>query len=183
MRSYPALLRAPSTPVEKAYRTAWQSLCPSNYKTDRFPNTLKVLVHDSMFSVLQFCAPRTFSKARLQRSRISCDLFGPANSSSRHSIIQGDTVKFFRYRRPSLKTVLGLTRAKKRAKNALGLNILLAPLRWWPNQKRRIKRKLGCESVPGRLLRLGLPGPGGGCLLVTGAVGLITMAGLTLLLW
>lgn len=92
-------------------------------------------------------------------------------------------MKFFRYRRPSLKTVLGLTRAKKRAKKALGLNTLLAALRWWPNQKRRVKRKLVYESASGRLLRRGLPRPGGGCLLVTGAVGLITMAGLALLLW
>jgi hypothetical protein len=73
-------------------------------------------------------------------------------------------MKFFRYRRPSLKTLLGVTRAKKRLKKDLGITALLRPLRWWPNQKRRIKREIGYESEPGRLLRDGLPKPTG-CLL------------------
>jgi hypothetical protein len=74
-------------------------------------------------------------------------------------------MKFFRYRRPSLKTVLGITRAKKRIKKELGITALLKPLRWWPNQKRRIKRETGYESAAGRLIRDGLPKPGG-CLVV-----------------
>jgi hypothetical protein len=74
-------------------------------------------------------------------------------------------MKFFRYRRPSWKTILGVTREKKRVRRALGLTALLRPLRWLPNQKRRLKRELGYETPAGRLLRLGLPKPAG-CLLV-----------------
>jgi hypothetical protein len=78
-------------------------------------------------------------------------------------------MKFFRYRRPSLKTLLGVTKAKKQIKKDLGITALLKPFRWWPNQKRRIKRKLGYESDVGRLVRDGLPKPGG-CLVVVGMV-------------
>lgn len=70
-------------------------------------------------------------------------------------------MKLFRYRRPSWKTVLGVTRAKKRLKKELGITALLRPLRWWTNQKRRLKRRIGYESDAGRLIRHGLPRPGG----------------------
>jgi len=78
-------------------------------------------------------------------------------------------MKFFRYRRPSLKTLLGITAAKKRIKKDLGITALLKPFRWWPNQKRRLKREVGYYSENGRLIRDGLPKPGG-CLLVLGMV-------------
>jgi hypothetical protein len=74
-------------------------------------------------------------------------------------------MKFFRYRRPSLKTLLGVTAAKKRIKKDLGITALLKPIRWWPNQKRKLKREIGYESATGRLIRDGLPMPGG-CLVV-----------------
>lgn len=74
-------------------------------------------------------------------------------------------MKLFRYRRPSLKTILGITKAKKEIKKEVGITALLKPFRWWPNQKRRIKREVGYESEPGRLIRDGLPKPGG-CLVV-----------------
>jgi hypothetical protein len=94
-------------------------------------------------------------------------------------------MKFFRYRRPSLKTLLGVTRAKKRLKKDLGITALLRPLRWWPNQKRRIKREIGYESEPGRLLRDGLPKPIG-CLLAVALLGAglleLTALGIQLLL-
>jgi len=70
-------------------------------------------------------------------------------------------MKFFRYRKPSWKTVLGVTKAKKRLKKELGITAALRPLRWWSNEKRRVKRGLGYESTPGRILRNGLPTPGG----------------------
>lgn len=76
-------------------------------------------------------------------------------------------MKLFRYRRPSLKTMLGVTRAKKRAKKELGITALLKPVRWWPNKKRQIKRQIGYESPAGRLARHGLPRPGG-CLVLVG---------------
>jgi hypothetical protein len=87
-------------------------------------------------------------------------------------------VKFFRYRRPSLKTLLGVTKAKKRLKKDLGITALLKPFRWGTNLKRRFKRKIGYESDAGRLIRNGLPRPGG-CLAVVvwvmGVVGITVM--------
>ena len=74
-------------------------------------------------------------------------------------------MKFFRYRRPSLNTILGITKAKKRIKKELGITEAMKPFRWWTNTKRRFKRKVGYESDAGRLIRNGLPRPGG-CLVV-----------------
>jgi hypothetical protein len=74
-------------------------------------------------------------------------------------------MKLFRYRKPSWKTVTGLTKAKKRFYKAIGWTRLMAPFRFWTNLKRRIKRRLGYESDAGRLLRNGLPRPGG-CLVL-----------------
>lgn len=78
-------------------------------------------------------------------------------------------MKLFRYRRPSLKTILGVTKAKKRLKKELGITAALKPFRAWTNAKRRVKRKVGYESEAGRLIRNGLPRPGG-CLVVIVAV-------------
>jgi hypothetical protein len=69
-------------------------------------------------------------------------------------------MKLFRYRRPSLKTLLGITKAKKEIKKELGITEAMKPLRWWTNTKRRFKRKVGYESDAGRLIRNGLPRPG-----------------------
>jgi hypothetical protein len=69
-------------------------------------------------------------------------------------------MRFVRYRRPSIKTILGITKAKKRIKKDLGITALLKPFRAWTNAKRRIKRKIGYESEAGRLIRDGLPSPG-----------------------
>ena len=60
---------------------------------------------------------------------------------------------------------MGITKAKKRIKKDLGITALLKPFRWWTNEKRKIKRKVGYESDAGRVIRNGLPTPGG-CLLV-----------------
>jgi len=83
-------------------------------------------------------------------------------------------VRRFRYRRPSLKTLLGVTKAKKRIKKALGITAALKPFRWWTNTKRRIKRKVGYESEAGRLIRNGPPTPGG-CVLV---IAMVTVTGI-----
>jgi hypothetical protein len=74
-------------------------------------------------------------------------------------------MKLFRYRRPSLNTLLGITKAKKGVKNELGIMAAMKPFRFWTNTKRRFKRKVGYESEGGRLIRNGLPRPGG-CLVV-----------------
>jgi hypothetical protein len=86
-------------------------------------------------------------------------------------------MKFFRYRRPSLNTLLGITKAKKRLKKELGITDALKPFRAWTNAKRRFKRKIGYESDAGRLIRDGLPRPGG-CLVLI--VALVVVLGATL---
>ena len=115
------------------------------------------------------------------RTRILCGRRGLSGSpifgeSGQHP----PPMKFFRYRRPSLKTILGITSAKKRIKKDLGITSLLKPFRWLPNQKRRLKREVGYESPVGRLIRDGLPRPEG-CLvvLVGGVVGLWWMLSCT----
>jgi len=80
-------------------------------------------------------------------------------------------MKFLRYCRPSLKTLLGITAAKKRIMKDLGITALLRPFRWWPNKKRQVNREIGYESDAGRLIRNGLPKPGGGCLVVVAGIG------------
>jgi hypothetical protein len=62
-------------------------------------------------------------------------------------------MKFFRYRRPSLNTLLGITKAKKRIKKELGITDAMKPFRWWTNTKRRFKRTTGDESNAGWLIR------------------------------
>lgn len=79
-------------------------------------------------------------------------------------------MKFFRYRRPSLNTLLGITRAKKRLKKKLGITEAMKPFRWWTNTKRQFKRKIGYESEAGRLIRNGLPRPGGCAVVVVWAL-------------
>jgi hypothetical protein len=81
-------------------------------------------------------------------------------------------MKFFRYRRPSLNTLLGITKAKKRLKKELGITDAMKPFRWWTNTKRLFKRKVGYESEAGRLIRNGLPRPGG-CLVVVIGIGVL----------
>ena len=83
-------------------------------------------------------------------------------------------MKFFRCRRPSLKTLLG-TKAKKRLKKELGITDALIPFRAWTNAKRRFKRKIGYEAEVGRLIRNGLSRPSG-CLVVVVMAGVIALA-------
>jgi hypothetical protein len=68
-------------------------------------------------------------------------------------------MRFFRYRKPSLKTALGITRAKKRLKKELGITAAMKPFRAPKNLERRIKRKLGYYSTPAKIVRNGPPTP------------------------
>ncbi len=58
-----------------------------------------------------------------------------------------------RYRKPSLKTILGLTKAKRRLKKELGIYEVTKYTNATKNAKQRIKRKLGYYSEPMKLLR------------------------------
>ncbi|MFC4728024.1 hypothetical protein [Coralloluteibacterium thermophilus] len=58
-----------------------------------------------------------------------------------------------RYRKPSLKTVLGLTAAKKKVKRDLGIYKVTAVLNASKNAKRRAKRAVGWESGGAKLFR------------------------------
>jgi len=62
-------------------------------------------------------------------------------------------MKLFRYRRPSVKTMLGVTKAKKRLNRQLGITAVMRPFRAPGNAKRRILRKVGYYSGPMKFLR------------------------------
>ena len=61
--------------------------------------------------------------------------------------------KMMRYRRPSLKTALGVTKAKRRVKKQLGITAAMKPFRAPGNDKRRALRKVGYYSGPAKFLR------------------------------
>ena len=58
-----------------------------------------------------------------------------------------------RYRKPSLKTILGVTKAKRRLKKELGIYNVTKITNAPANLKRRVKRQLGLESEPMKLFR------------------------------
>lgn len=58
-----------------------------------------------------------------------------------------------RYRKPSLKTILGLTTAKKRLKRDLGIYEVTKVINAPKNTKRRAKRAFGWESEIAKLFR------------------------------
>lgn len=58
-----------------------------------------------------------------------------------------------RYRRPSWKTALGLTKAKRQLKKDLGIYKITKILNAPKNAKRRAKRKLGFESSVAKFFR------------------------------
>lgn len=58
-----------------------------------------------------------------------------------------------RHRKPSLKTALGLTAAKKKVKRDLGIYQITGVLNASKNAKRREKRALGWESEAAKLFR------------------------------
>jgi hypothetical protein len=68
-----------------------------------------------------------------------------------------------RYRKPSVKTVLGVTKWKKRVKKALGINKLLWPFRAVNNYQRRMLRRAGYYSPEMKMMRAAkrgqAPGP------------------------
>jgi hypothetical protein len=60
---------------------------------------------------------------------------------------------FPRYRRPSLKTALGVTQAKRRFRKATGYYAITRPFRAPGNFKRRVLRRAGYYSGPMKFLR------------------------------
>ena len=61
--------------------------------------------------------------------------------------------RLFRYRRSSMKTMLGVTRAKKRFNRAVGITAIKRPFRAPGNDKRRALRRAGYYSEPMRMFR------------------------------
>lgn len=68
--------------------------------------------------------------------------------------LPGNGTLKMRYRRPSLRTALGITRAKKRMNRRLGITAVMRPVRARKNYERRVKRRLGYYSEPMKMLRL-----------------------------
>ncbi len=66
---------------------------------------------------------------------------------------RGVPTRLFRYRNPSLKTMLGVTTAKKRFNNAVGITAVKRPFRAPGNFKRRMLRRLGYYSEPMKMFR------------------------------
>ena len=61
--------------------------------------------------------------------------------------------RFIRYRRPSLSTMLGVTRAKKRLNRQLGITAVKRPFRAPGNMKRRFLRHAGYYRGPMKFFR------------------------------
>jgi hypothetical protein len=62
-------------------------------------------------------------------------------------------MKLFRYRKPSIKTMLGVTRAKRQLKRELGI---ISQVQAWtkPSRvKQRVKYQLGLNSPAPRIIR------------------------------
>jgi hypothetical protein len=68
-----------------------------------------------------------------------------------------------RYRKPSVSSLLGITRLKKRVKKALGINKLLWPFRAVNNYQRRVLRRAGYYNPELKMMRAvkrgQVPGP------------------------
>ena len=62
-------------------------------------------------------------------------------------------MRLFRYRRPSVKTLIGVTRAKKRFNRATGITAVKRPFRAPGNFKRRVLRRAGYYSEPMKFMR------------------------------
>jgi hypothetical protein len=62
-----------------------------------------------------------------------------------------------RYRRTSLRTLLGITKEEKRIKRDLGITAIMKPFRWWGNEKRKVKREVGYYSPEAKFARHVLP--------------------------
>ena len=62
-------------------------------------------------------------------------------------------MKLIRYRKPSLKTALGVTKAKRRVKKNLGIYKVTKITNAPKNIERRVKRKTGYYSEPMKFLR------------------------------
>ena len=58
-----------------------------------------------------------------------------------------------RYRMPSAKTLLGVTKAKRQVKSALGIYNVTKVTNAPGNAKRKVKRALGYESEPMKFFR------------------------------
>ena len=58
-----------------------------------------------------------------------------------------------RYRKPSVSSLLGITRLKKRVKKALGINKVLAPFRAVNNYQRRMLRRAGYYNPELKMMR------------------------------
>ncbi len=62
-------------------------------------------------------------------------------------------MRFIRYRRPSVNTVLGITSTKKRKNRQLGINAVKRPFRAPGNMKRRMLRHAGYYSEPMKFMK------------------------------
>ena len=62
-------------------------------------------------------------------------------------------MKLIRYRKPSVKSMLGVTKAKKNINRSLGITAIKRPLRAPGNMERRMLRRAGYYSEPMKFMR------------------------------
>ena len=62
-------------------------------------------------------------------------------------------MKIPRYRKPSVKKILGVTKAKRQIKKATGISNVTRVVNAPTNIKRTAKRKVGYESEPMKIFR------------------------------
>lgn len=84
-------------------------------------------------------------------------------------------MKLFRYRKPSINTLLGITKAKREIKNDLGIYKITKIINYPTNLKRKVLRNVGYYSEPMKILRNGLRKPGGCVIMLTIMVSIISV--------
>jgi len=62
-------------------------------------------------------------------------------------------MKLIRFRKPSAKSALGITKAKRRIKKATGITASQKPMRIADNAKRKVLRSSGYYSLPMMIFR------------------------------
>ena len=88
-------------------------------------------------------------------------------------LIKGEnSMRFFRYRKPSINTLLGITKARRQVKKDLGIYKITKIINYPTNLKRKFLRDAGYYSEPMKILRGGLRKPGG-CMIAIFTIGLM----------
>ncbi|MDP4114940.1 MAG: hypothetical protein Q8903_02330 [Bacteroidota bacterium] len=84
-------------------------------------------------------------------------------------------MKLFRYRKPSINTVLGITKTKKQIKRSMGIYKITKITNAPKNFQRRMLNKVGYYSEPAKIWRNGIRRPGGCMVSLVGLIISVSM--------